>query len=72
MMNISMIEKYIDQKVTIELGTSNYITGKVIEFDDFGVHFIENGDNFSDMLIAWHDINKIILKPAEFLVINPL
>jgi small nuclear ribonucleoprotein (snRNP)-like protein len=71
-MNISMIEKYIDQKVTIELGTSNYITGKVIEFDDFGVHFIENGDNISDMLISWHDINKIILKPAEFFVISPL
>ncbi len=72
MMNFSMMEKYIDQKVTIELGTSNYITGKVTEFDDFGIHFIENSDNFSDMLIAWHDINKIILKPAEFLVINPL
>ncbi|WP_406661047.1 hypothetical protein V7O66_00550 [Methanolobus sp. ZRKC3] len=71
-MNISIVENYIDKKVAIELGSSNYVTGKIIEFDDFGIHFIVSDDNFSEMIIAWHDINKIILKPDEFLVINPL
>lgn len=71
-MNISIIEKYIDQRVTIELGTSNYITGKIVEYDDFGIHFLECDDGGAEMLVAWHDINKIILKPENYLVISPL
>ena len=70
-MTISIVENYIDQQVAIELGSCDYLLGKIIEFDDFGVHFIEL-DNSAEMLIAWHDINKIILKPEEFLVLSPL
>ncbi len=69
-MNLEIFKNCIDKKVTIELSSLIFRTGKITEFDDFGVHFIPSDDT-SDMMIAWHDINKVIMGCEKFVVVEP-
>jgi len=69
-MNLEVFKNCIDKEVTVELSSSTFRVGKITEFDDFGVHFIPSDDT-SDMMIAWHDINKVIMGCEKFVVVEP-
>ena len=69
-MNLEIFKNYIDKEVTIEHSSLIFRTGRITDFDDFGVHFIPSDDT-SDMMIAWHDINKVIIGCEHFVVIEP-
>ena len=70
MMNLEVFKSCIDKEITIELSSSTFRTGRITEFDDFGVHFIPSDDT-SDMMIAWHNINKVIMEADKFIVVEP-
>ncbi len=69
-MNLETFKNCIDKEVTIEHSSLIFRTGRITDFDDFGVHFIPSDDT-SDMMIAWHDINKVIMGCEHFVVIEP-
>lgn len=69
-MNLEVFKNCIDKEVTIELSSSTFRVGKITEFDDFGIHFIPSDDT-SDMMIAWHNINKVIMEADKFIVVEP-
>lgn len=77
-MNLEIFKNCIDKEITIELSSLTFRTGRITEFDDFGVYFIPSdntsdniSDNTSDMIIAWHNINKVIMGCEHFVVIEP-
>ena len=70
MMNMEVFKNCIDKEITIELSTSTFRNGRITEFDDFGVHFIPSDDKTSDMIIAWHNINKVIMEADNFVFIE--
>jgi len=70
-MNLEVFKKCIGKEITLELGSLNFRCGTITGYDDFGVNFVPSDDKTSDMIIAWHDINKVIMQPRNFVVIEP-
>ena len=70
-MNLEVFKKFVGNPVTLELASLNCRSGTITDFDDFGVFFVPCEKGVSEMLIAWHDINKVIIKPKNFVVIEP-
>ncbi|MBW6470768.1 MAG: hypothetical protein K0A90_06050 [Methanosarcinaceae archaeon] len=70
MMNLEVFKNCIDKEITIELSSLTFRTGRITEFDDFGIYFVPS-DNTSDMIIAWHNINKLIMEADKLVVIEP-
>ncbi|MCL7410867.1 MAG: hypothetical protein P1P69_05930 [Methanosarcinaceae archaeon] len=70
MMNLEVFKNCIDKEITIELSSLTFRTGRITEFDDFGIYFVPF-DNTSDMIIAWHNINKVIIEADKLVVIEP-
>ncbi len=70
MMNLEVFKNCIDKEITIEFSSATFRTGKITEFDDFGIHFVPS-ENTSDMIIAWHNINKVIMGVDKLVMIEP-
>ena len=70
-MNLEVFKKCVGKPVTLELSSLTFRSGTITDFDDFGVIFTPCENGASDMIIAWHDINKVIVKPKNFVVIEP-
>ncbi|MEA3458666.1 MAG: hypothetical protein U9R21_08330 [Candidatus Thermoplasmatota archaeon] len=71
-MELKVFDKFVGEEVMIEMEPCKYGVGTIMEYDDFGIYFMPSDAGCSPMLVAWHNINKIILKPDDFVVIESL
>ncbi|MFZ2410615.1 MAG: hypothetical protein WAW23_03500 [Candidatus Methanoperedens sp.] len=53
--------KYLNRSIELETGHGTLYRGKIIDLDEWSVHFIPDDEKLKPAIISWTDIRKVIL-----------
>ncbi len=53
--------KYLNRNIELETGRGTVYKGKIVDLDDWGVHFLPQDEKLKPAIISWDDIRKVIL-----------
>lgn len=53
--------KYLNRNIELETGRGTVYKGKIVDLDDWGVHFLPAEEKLKPAIISWDDIRKVIL-----------
>lgn len=56
-----LLIKYLNRNIEIETGRGTVYKGKIVDLDDWGVHFLPQDEKLKPAIISWDDIRKVIL-----------
>ncbi len=56
-----LLIKYLNRNIELETGRGTVYKGKIVDLDDWGVHFLPHDDKLKPAIISWDDIRKVIL-----------
>lgn len=60
-----LLIKYLNRPILLETGHGTLYKGKIVDLDDWGVHFIPEDMTFKPAIISWADIRKVILSDEK-------
>jgi len=53
--------KYLNRNIELETGRGTVYKGKIVDLDDWGVHFLPEDEKLKPAIVSWDDIRKVIL-----------
>lgn len=53
--------KYLNREIELETGCGSLYRGKIIDLDDWGIHFLPEDEKLKPAIISWNDVRKVIL-----------
>jgi len=56
-----LLIKYLNRNIELETGRGTVYRGKIVDLDDWGVHFLPEDEKLKPAIISWDDIRKVIL-----------
>lgn len=56
-----LLIKYLNRSIDLETGHGTLYRGKIIDLDEWGVHFLPDDEKLKPAIISWTDIRKVIL-----------
>lgn len=60
-----LLLKYLNRDIELETGRGTLYKGKIIDLDEWGIHFVPEDEKFKSAIISWNDVRKVILMEDE-------